>query len=81
MVPSSRFVGCIDGIDVYHTSQHCFSPEGSKPNGNYFVQNACVRFLFTSSKVADDERVSEANEWGFCHFEYCELRVSSSFAD
>ena len=64
-------------MDVYHTSQYWFSPEGNKPNGNYFMENACVRFLFTSSKVAEDERVSEANEWGFCHFEYFELPVSS----
>ena len=44
-------------------------------NGNYFMENACVRFLFTSSKVAEEERISESNEWGFCNFEYCELRV------
>ena len=56
VVPSCFFVGCIDGMDVYHTSQYYFSPEGNKPNGNYFMGNACVRFLFTSSKVAKDER-------------------------
>ena len=46
----------------YHTSQYCFSPAGNKPNGNYFMENACAPFLFTSSKVAEEERVSEGNE-------------------
>ena len=40
VVPSCFFVGCIDGMDLYHTSQYCFSPEGNKPNGNYFMENA-----------------------------------------
>ena len=43
------------------------------------MENACARFLFTSFKVAESERDSEANGWGFWQFEYCELRVSSYF--
>ena len=68
---SSLSVGCIVGLDVSQTSEYCFShtlinsPERDKPNGNYFVENACVRFLFTNSEVAEDERVSAANERGF----------------
>ena len=68
---SSLFVGCIVILDVYHTSEYCFSrtliasPEGNRPNGNYFMENACVRFLFTSSEIAENERVSAANEWDF----------------
>ena len=71
VAPSSLFVGCIVGLDVSHTSEYCFSrtlitsPERGKPKGNYFVENACVRFLFTSSEVAEDERVRAANERGF----------------
>ena len=39
--------------------------ESMKPNGNYFMENASVRFLFTKSKVAENKRVSTENEWGF----------------
>ena len=35
------------------------------------MENACVRLLFTSCKVAEEEK----NESGFCNFEYCELWV------
>ena len=31
-------------------------------NGNYFMESACVRFLFTSDEVSEKERVSAANE-------------------
>ena len=62
-------------MDAYHTSQYCFPPERNRPNGNDIMENAYARFLFTSSKVAEEERVSESNEWGLCHFEYCELQV------
>ena len=59
------------GSNVYRTGECCFSrtlidsPEGYKPNGNYFMKNACVRFLFTKSEVAEDKRVSTENEWSF----------------
>ena len=73
VAPSSLFVGCIEGLDVYHTSEYWFSrklivsPEGNNLNGNYFMENAWVQFLFTSSEVAEDERVIVANEWGFSY--------------
>ena len=35
------------------------------------MENSCVRLLFISSNVAEEEE----NESGFCNFEYCELRV------
>ena len=38
---------------------------GNKPNGNYFMENECVRFLITKSEVAGDERISTENEWDF----------------
>ena len=56
------------GLDVYHITEYCFSsslinsPQGNNPNGNYFLENACVRFLFSSSEVAEDERLSTENE-------------------
>ena len=56
---------------MYPTSECCFSrtlidsPEGNKVNGNYFMENASVQFLFTKSEVAEDKRVSTGNEWGF----------------
>ena len=59
------------GLDVYQTSECCFSRslitslDGNKPNGNYFMENTCIRFLFTSSEVAEGERAKAANEWGF----------------
>ena len=55
---------------MYPTSECCFSrtlidsPEGNKANGNYFMENASVQFLFTKSEVAEDKRVSTGNEWG-----------------
>ena len=61
VAPSSLFVGCIVGLDVFHTSEYCFShtlitsPERDKPDGNYLMAYACVRFLFTGSEVAEDE--------------------------
>lgn len=59
------------GLNVYYTSECDFlhtlidSPYGNKPDGNYFVENACVRFLFKKSEVAEDERVSTGNELAF----------------
>ena len=56
------------GLDVYHITEYCFSsslinsPQGNNPNGNYFLENACVRFLFSSSEVAEDERLRTENE-------------------
>ena len=59
------------GLNVYHRNECCFSralidsPYGNKQDGNYFTENACVRFLFKKSEVAEDERVSTGNEWVF----------------
>ena len=59
------------GLNVYYTSECDFSRAlidstyGSKPDGNYFMENACVRFLSTKAEVAEDEQVSTGNEWGF----------------
>ena len=59
------------GLNVYYTSECDFlrtlidSPYGNKPNKSYFMENACVRLLFRKSEVAEDERVSTGNEWGF----------------
>ena len=59
------------GLNVCHTSECGFSrtlivsPEGNKPNGNCFMENACVRFLFTKSEVTEDKRIGAENEWGF----------------
>ena len=56
---------------IPRTSECCFSrtlidsPEGNKANGNYFMENECIRFLFTKSEVTENKRVSTENEWGF----------------
>ena len=68
VAPGNLFVGCIVGLDVYHISEYCFSsslinsPQGNNPNGNYFLENACVRFLFSSSEEPEDERLGTGNE-------------------
>lgn len=68
---SSLFVECIERLDVYHTSEYCFSrtlitsPEVYKPIGNYSMENGCVRFFFASSEVEEDERDSAVDRLGF----------------
>ena len=42
-----------------YTTQVTASPDGKKPNGNYFMENACVRTLFTSAELAEDEQLAQ----------------------
>ena len=58
----SLCIECIVGLNAYHTSECCFSctfissPDENKPNGNYFIENACAQFLSSCLEVVEDER-------------------------
>ena len=73
------------GLNVYYRSECCFSralidsPEGNKPNGNYFMENACVRFLFTKSEVREENELAQRTSGVFDTYQGVNESHSKSF--